>query len=173
QIFLVLKYHRLEHSCVQTRCSFQRRFDARRGPSDNAIKALFEKFERTGNVNDDRIVNVGRPCSAVTESNGDAVQQAILQQPRATVRRDASRAGLRRMSTHRIMRHNLHMSPYNIQPRLPLSVNATDARDDFSNVMLQLVDEGDIDVGNIWFSDDPYFNLDGFVNKQNWSICGT
>ncbi|GBM61424.1 hypothetical protein AVEN_70781-1 [Araneus ventricosus] len=39
--------------------------------------------------------------------------------------------------------------------------------------MLQLVDEGDIDVGNIWFSDEAYFNLDGFVNKQNWRIWGT
>ncbi|GBL80113.1 hypothetical protein AVEN_29107-1 [Araneus ventricosus] len=42
RIFLVLEYHRLEHSSVQTRRSFQRRFDVRRGPSDNAIKALFE-----------------------------------------------------------------------------------------------------------------------------------
>ncbi|GBM52615.1 hypothetical protein AVEN_16730-1 [Araneus ventricosus] len=39
--------------------------------------------------------------------------------------------------------------------------------------MMQLVDEGDIDVGNIWFLDEAYFNLDGFVNKQNWRIWGT
>ncbi|GBM14913.1 hypothetical protein AVEN_213260-1 [Araneus ventricosus] len=97
--FLVLVDHRLEHSCVQTRCSFQRRFDVRRGPSDNAIKALFEKFERTGNVNDDHIVNVGWPRSAVTKSNAEAVQQVILQQPRTFLQRVASRAGLRRMTT--------------------------------------------------------------------------
>ncbi|GBN92133.1 hypothetical protein AVEN_117125-1 [Araneus ventricosus] len=87
RIFLVLDYHRLEHSCVQMRRSFQRRFDVRRGPSDNAIKALFEKFERTRNVSDDHIGNVGRPPSAVTESKADAVQQVILQQPRTSVRR--------------------------------------------------------------------------------------
>ncbi|GBM04724.1 hypothetical protein AVEN_44854-1 [Araneus ventricosus] len=114
RIFLVLEYHRLEHNCVQTRRSFQRRFDARRGPSDNAIKALFEKFGRTGNVNDDRIGNVGRPRSAVLESNADAVQQVILQQPRTSVHSVAFRARLRRMTTHRIMRHNLHMFPYKI-----------------------------------------------------------
>ncbi|GBM69368.1 hypothetical protein AVEN_272186-1 [Araneus ventricosus] len=39
--------------------------------------------------------------------------------------------------------------------------------------MLKLVDEVDIDVGNIWFSDETYFNLDGFLNKQNWRIWGT
>ncbi|GBM93016.1 hypothetical protein AVEN_219830-1 [Araneus ventricosus] len=73
RIFIVLEYHRMEHSYVQTRRSFQRRFDVRRGSSDNAIKALFEKFERTGNVNDNRIGNVGRPRSAITESNADAI----------------------------------------------------------------------------------------------------
>ncbi|GBM82914.1 hypothetical protein AVEN_230479-1 [Araneus ventricosus] len=73
RIFLVLEYHRLKHSCVQTRCSSQRKFDVRRGLSDNAIKPLFEKFERTGNLNDDGIGNASRPSSAVTQSNSDAV----------------------------------------------------------------------------------------------------
>ncbi|GBL89968.1 hypothetical protein AVEN_178379-1 [Araneus ventricosus] len=77
------------------------------------------------------------------------------------------------MTTRRIMRHSLHMFPYKIQKREPLSVNAIDARYDFANAMLQLVDEGDVDVGKIWFSDEAYFNLDGFVNKQNWYIWGT
>ncbi|GBO28265.1 hypothetical protein AVEN_178314-1 [Araneus ventricosus] len=121
----------------------------------------------------DRIGNVGRPRSDVTESNADALQQVILQQPRTSVRRVASCAGLLRMTKHRIMRHNLHMFPYKIRTRQPLNVNAIDARYDFGNAMLQLVNEGDIDVGNIWFSDEAYFNLDGFVNKQNWRFWGT
>ncbi|GBN10117.1 hypothetical protein AVEN_214030-1 [Araneus ventricosus] len=73
RIFHVLEYHRLKHSCVETRRRFQRRSDVKRGPSDNAIKALLEKFERTGNVTDDRIGNVVEPRSAITESNVDAV----------------------------------------------------------------------------------------------------
>ncbi|GBL87072.1 hypothetical protein AVEN_218768-1 [Araneus ventricosus] len=119
RIFPVLEYHRLENSRVQMRRSFRRRFDVRRGPSYNAIKALFGKFERTENVNDDRIGNVGRPRSAVTESNADDAPQVILQQSRTSVHRVASRAGLRRMTTRRIMRHNLHMFPYKIQTRQP------------------------------------------------------
>ncbi|GBM86390.1 hypothetical protein AVEN_271682-1 [Araneus ventricosus] len=47
---------------------------------------------------------------------------------------------------------------------------AIDARYNFANAMLHLLDEGDIDVGNICFSDEVYFNLDGFVSKQNWYI---
>ena len=37
--------------------------------------------------------------------------------------------------------------------------------------MLQL-DDGEHDIGNIWFSDEAYFQLDGFVNKQNSRIWG-
>ncbi|GBO04801.1 hypothetical protein AVEN_203888-1 [Araneus ventricosus] len=114
----------------------------RKGPSDNAIKALFEKFERTGNVNDDRIGNVCRPSSAFTESNDDAVQQVMRQQLRTSVRNFAFHAELRRMATHCIMCQNLHMFPYKIQTCQPLSVNAIDARYDFANAMLQTVDFG-------------------------------
>ncbi|GBM41918.1 hypothetical protein AVEN_142896-1 [Araneus ventricosus] len=77
------------------------------------------------------------------------------------------------MTTYRIMRHNLHMFPNKIQTRQPPSVNDIDARYDFANAILQQVDEGDIDVGNIWFSDEAYFNLYGFVNRQNWRIWRT
>ncbi|GBN32900.1 hypothetical protein AVEN_231834-1 [Araneus ventricosus] len=77
------------------------------------------------------------------------------------------------MITYRIMLLTLHMFPYKIQTYQPLSVNAIDALYDFVSAVLQLVGEDDIDDGNIWFSDEAYFNLDGFVNKQNWRIWGT
>ncbi|GBN41693.1 hypothetical protein AVEN_157367-1 [Araneus ventricosus] len=69
----------------------------RGGPSDNAIKAL---FERTGNVNDDRIGNVVRPRSAFTDSNDNAVQQVMRQQPRTSVHSFAFHAGLTPKNGH-------------------------------------------------------------------------
>ncbi|GBO31038.1 hypothetical protein AVEN_198486-1 [Araneus ventricosus] len=115
----------------------------RRGPSDNAIKDLFGKFERTRNVIDDRIGNVGRPRSVFTESNDDAVQQVMRQQPRTSVRSFAFHAGLTPKNGHALYYFpNLHMFPYKIQTCQPLSVNAIDARCDFANAMLQTVDFG-------------------------------
>ncbi|GBM81198.1 hypothetical protein AVEN_60757-1, partial [Araneus ventricosus] len=99
----------------------------RGGPSDNAIMALFEKFERTGNVNDDHIGKVGRPRSAFTESNDVAVQQVMRQQPRTSVRSFAFHAGLTpKNATHCTMCQNLHVFPYKMQTCHPLSVNAID-----------------------------------------------
>ncbi|GBN89017.1 hypothetical protein AVEN_71165-1 [Araneus ventricosus] len=86
RIFLVLECQHLEHSYVQTRRSFQRIFLGRRDLSDNAIKDLFEMFERTGNVNDDRIGNVCPPRSAVTEWNSDYVHLVVRERPWTSVR---------------------------------------------------------------------------------------
>ncbi|GBM32489.1 hypothetical protein AVEN_131498-1 [Araneus ventricosus] len=115
----------------------------RRGPSDNAIKALFGKFERTRNVNDDRIGNVGRQRSAFTESNDDAVLQVMRQQPRTSVHSFAFHAGLTPKNGHALYYvRNLYMFPYKIQTCHPLSVNAIDARYHFANAMQQIVDFG-------------------------------
>ncbi|GBO27280.1 hypothetical protein AVEN_141539-1 [Araneus ventricosus] len=142
RIFLVLEYQHVEQSCVQSRRTLQRRFHVRRGSSDNAINAMFEKFERTGNVNDDRIGNIGRPRNAVTESNADTVQQVIRLQPRTSVRSFAFYAGIRKITTLSITRKNLHVFPHKLQTRQPLTVNAIDARCDFMNAMMKTVDFG-------------------------------
>ncbi|GBM64164.1 hypothetical protein AVEN_66339-1 [Araneus ventricosus] len=95
----------------------------RGGSSDNAIKALFEKFERTGNVNDDRIGNVSLPRSVFTESNDDAVQQVMRQQPRRSFHSFAFHAGLTPKNGHALYYvQNLHMFPYKIQTCQPLNV---------------------------------------------------
>ena len=58
-IFLVWEFHRLEHTVVATRQSFQRKFNIIKEPKNDAIKELFEKFKRTGNVKDGYAGNVG------------------------------------------------------------------------------------------------------------------
>lgn len=84
-----------------------------------------------------------------------------------------SQTEIRRMSMHRIMRHILHLFPYKIQTCQPLTANAINTRGMFVNAMLQKIDNCEIDVRNIWFSDEAYFSRDGFVDKHNWCIWGT
>jgi len=79
RIFLVLEFHRLEYSVVATRRIFQLKFNVFEGPKTNTIKDLFEKFERTGNVKDERAGKVRRPSRATTEDYAQLVQQVIKQ----------------------------------------------------------------------------------------------
>lgn len=81
--------------------------------------------------------------------------------------------GLRRISAHRIMCHSFHLFPYKIQTLQTLNAAASNARETFANAMLQQPDAGEIDVENIWFSDEAHFSLKDFVNKHNWRIGGT
>ena len=62
----------------------------------------------------------------------------------------------------------LHLCPYK-----PLSTDSTNMRETFVNDVMQRIDDGDIHVIIIWFTDEAYFYLDSFVNKRNWLVWGT
>ena len=71
------------------------------------------------------------------------------------------------------MRESLHLYPYKIQNRLPLSVASINARETFAGNVVPRIDDGDIHVGSIWLNDEAYIYLDGFVDKRNWRNWGT
>ena len=53
-LFLILEFHRLEHSSTATHRSFQNRLNAPVRPNAKTIRMLFAKFERTFRVAGDR-----------------------------------------------------------------------------------------------------------------------
>ena len=71
------------------------------------------------------------------------------------------------------MHQSLHLYPYKIQIQQLLNAVSINAQETFANDIMQRINDGDIHVGSIWFTDEAYFYLDGFVNKQNWHIWGT
>jgi len=40
-------------------------------------------------------------------------------------------------------------------------------------VIINWIDNNEIDMSTVWFSDEAHFHLDGYVNKQNWRIWGS
>lgn len=173
RIFLVLEFHRLEHSVVATRRSFQWKFNVIKGPKSDTIKDLFEKFQRTRKVKDERAGKVGRPRTATTEGIAQLVQQAIQHRTRVSIRRVAAVVQIKLTSTYRLMHQSLHLYPYKIQTQQPLSAASINAQETFANDMVRRIDDGDIHIGSIWFTDEAYFYLEGFINKHNWCIWGT
>lgn len=173
RIFLVLEFHRLGQSVTATRRSFQSKFQVTKGPQPNTIKALYEKFQRTGSVADEKINSVGRHRSVITEANVQIVEETIARSPRKSVRKTAAVCHVGKTSVHTIMRKSLNLFPYKIQTQQPLQTSSVENRKQFANDLLEMIDRGNIDVNCIWFSDEAHFHLDGFVNKQNWRIWGT
>lgn len=70
----------------------------------------------------------------------------------------ADHTGVQRMSTHRIMRHSLHLFPYRILIRQPLNCAEIIAREMISNATLQQLDVPK-SMWKIWFSNESYFLL--------------
>lgn len=58
------------------------------------------------------------------------------------------------------------MLSYRIQTHQPFSAAAINAHETFTNAMLQQPDCDEIDLGNICFSNDAYFSLEGYFNKN-------
>ena len=69
RIFLVIEFHHLDLDH-----SFQRKFKVRNSLVNSIIQALFEKFQRTRNVNADPAGNIGRQSTAISETYAVVVQ---------------------------------------------------------------------------------------------------
>ncbi|GBN16432.1 hypothetical protein AVEN_205336-1 [Araneus ventricosus] len=141
---------RLERSPTSTRRNFQKRFNVPKGPDAKTIRKLFAKFEQTGNVEDNRVGNVG---------------------PRQTVNciRD-------RFEAFKYAK-NIEKQPMDVSIQNPKSSGHTHKscgqRFDFANEILTMIDNEGFDAGCIWFIDEAHFHLNGFVNKQNWRFWGS
>ena len=58
------------------------------------------------------------------------------------------------------MHLSLHLCSYKIQTWQPLSTASINAQERFANDMVQRIDDADIHVGSIWFTDEAHFYLD-------------
>ncbi|PSN51890.1 hypothetical protein C0J52_11594 [Blattella germanica] len=96
----------------------QERFRAwtgRDAPSRLTIGRIYEKFVRTGSVQDDCKVNSGRKRSVRTEENIINVQGAMVASPTKSTRRLARETKISRRSLIRILHYDLGMKPYHLQ----------------------------------------------------------
>lgn len=99
--------------------------------------------------------------------------ESDLTEVRVSIRRAASRAGLRRLSTNHITCHRLYLFSYRTQTLQFVSVAAINTSETFANAMLQQLDAGEIAMGTLDSSKKSIFPLDSFINKPNWQIQGT
>ncbi|GBN93261.1 hypothetical protein AVEN_80066-1 [Araneus ventricosus] len=164
---------KLERSPTATRRSFQKRFNAPKGPDAKTIRKLFAKFERTGSVNDNRVGNVGLRQTVVTCENVAKVSGIVQQNPRNTVRRIASETGLKRSTTQTILRNSQWIFPWKIQSHQTIPIKDVQQRFNFANEILTTIDTEGFDFGCIWLTDKTHLHLNGFVNKQNWKFRGS
>lgn len=109
RIFIALEFHRTDQSTVETKYSFQKKFNFAKGLKRDTKKVLYEKILRSANINDDRARDFGRLRAVVTDANVEIVLQVIQERSRVAIHRVAAQSGIPKMSAHHIMRHSRHL----------------------------------------------------------------
>ena len=158
----------------QNQCSVRETFHALRDfyprhnrPAESTIRRLVVKFESTGSINNQPTV---RCRNAKSAENITAVRESVRANPRRSISRRSQELGLSATSTWRILRRDLGLHPYKIQLIQELKVNDHKQRRVFVDWVLEQFEVNPNFVKQIIFSDEVYFWMNGYVNKQNCRI---
>ena len=116
----------------------------------------------------------GHPVTARTCANVQKVRDEIELQKNISISRISCATGLKTTSVHSIPKKDLKFKPY--KPRVTHELREGDnmRRLEFCNRIEQLVNDGELDVGDILFSDESHIYLSARPNKQNcrvWSFA--
>ncbi|PNF14829.1 hypothetical protein B7P43_G06330 [Cryptotermes secundus] len=167
RVVAVRAYYRHGDSLVEALREFRRHFNLApraHAPSKHAIRTWVQNFEETGSVGKRK--SSGRPGSAWTPDNVEAVQASVLRSPHRSVRKVAAAVTVSRRSVQRIL-HELKFHPYKLQLVQELKPNDHLLRRQFCEAIMNKTDENPDFIENLWMSDEAHFHLNGYVNKQN------
>lgn len=169
KVFMVVEYARTSNF-AEVRRRFVHHVDT--PPNDGTIKRAWDNFMGYGSLIDQHTGHSGRRKSAIVPENIAKVQAHFEENPTNWLRRAAAVLEISVTSLRRILTEQLSLHPYKIQVVQPLTEQARMNRVNFANEILCLLDENQLDLDKIWFTDEAHFWLHGFVNKQNYRFWG-
>jgi len=130
-----------------------------------------QKFESTYSLH-----NVPVPIrqrNARSAENIAAVQRSVEEDPNQSIPRRSQELGISSTSLWRILRKDLGLHPYKIVLTQELKPHDHQMRRKFSNWSNDQFEKDPNFHRKIILSDETYFRINGFVNKQNCCICST
>lgn len=137
-------------------------------PSEQAIRAVVDKFRTTSSLRD--IKTPARRNYVRTEEAISSVSESVQQDPNISIRHRAQQLGLCPSTTWKILRKDLHLLPYKIQLVQELKPDDHRLRREFADWAHNQLEVDPFFYRKILFSDEAHFWLNGYVNKQNCRI---
>ncbi|KAL7630171.1 UNVERIFIED_CONTAM: hypothetical protein RMT77_019690 [Armadillidium vulgare] len=165
--FAIEAYLTSGKSYAAARRKFCSQYNIRRvkdAPSINLIKKWMIKFRETGSALNIKLK--GPIPSVSTEENVQRVSDAVNSNPRRSLRKHAAALGIKKSTLHNIVKKKLSFHPYKIQIVQALKENDYLLRKTCAERILAEFPTAQR-LGNIFFSDEAHFHLEGYVNKQN------
>ncbi|KDR23996.1 hypothetical protein L798_07935 [Zootermopsis nevadensis] len=164
----IMEHYIKTNSYTECQQSFVRSFPESRVPHKSTICRIAYRFRETGSVSDKK--RSGRP-SSLSDENLNDVKQYSEWSPRKSLTRLAQQTGLSYGTTQRCTRR-LKLVPYRIHTMHELKEPDKGKRLQYCEWFRELVRDGVGILDNIFFTDEAWFHLSGYVNSQNsrfWS----
>ncbi len=166
--FAVEAYIRYDEKMVLVRREFKRKFGLKRHenpPHHKTILLWVKNFRESAKATS--ASKPGRRRSVRTPENVEKVRVAVLASPGRSARKQSVALQIPRTSLRRIIKDDLNMHPYKLQITQELLPSDRPKRFEFCTQMLDLLEEKEVNLEDIFFSDEAHFDLHGNVNKQN------
>lgn len=162
--FAVEAYIRGNESVIVAQRAFRIRFRIPRRqaiPDRKSITLWVKNFREAGTVVRKR---GGRPRTARTLENIEAVRRSILRSPTRSARKHATALRLSNRTMRRILHQDLNLHSYKMLTVQELSERDWHSRIVACNEMIENLLNDMI----VYFSDEAHFHVSGCVNKQNF-----
>lgn len=132
----------------------------------DALRHTVELFDETGGVT--RRKGSGRPTKR-TPDVLENVRQIMAEAPSTSLRRLSQRIDLPYTTTRNILKADLKLFPYKVTSVHQILPADMPLRERYCQWFLNAFPE-DNDLNNVFFSDEAWFHLSGYVNSQNMRI---
>ena len=164
----IVKFYLKHGSAVLTQRQYRSHFKVREAPTIKTIRRLTEKFLAEGSVDNQNPGRSGRKKTSRSQEAIRKVTEHVTQTPKVSVRRLASRVGLSKSSTHRILKKDLNLTAFKFKVSQKLSAADFEQREEFCKWFLQQCTNSPSFLSCVWWSDEAHFHLNGQVNRQNY-----
>jgi transposase len=137
--------------------------------SKSTVERTVRRFMDNGTVKD--LERSGRPKSVASEEKQIEIAQAFVENPYLSLRRAGNEHDVSHETVRKVLK-SIHFHPYKIHLVQELNEDDPDRRIEFSETMMNRIDEDPLFLYNIVFSDEATFTLKGEVNRHNcryWS----
>jgi len=166
RIFLVEHFAR-SNSYVTVRKEFVQEYN-RNAPSKSSTQKIIKKWRSTGSILDQK---KRRTKTALTLNKLTEISNRLQNSPTKSLRRLSAQSGVSLYSAHQATKQ-LGLKAYKVSVQHQLLPADFDRRTTFCNWIRDEIFIGQIDPNLLFFSDEAWFHLSGYINSQNnryWS----
>ncbi len=167
EVCYIVEHYFRTSSYDAVREKFRLKFGDTRALHNTTIKRIIDRFQKDHTL--ERRKGSGRPKTARTAANREEVRIAITQNPRLSVRKLSAAVSVSRPSTHRLLKE-LKLYPYRFSVRQELKIPDYHRRLVYCRWLRNFIRPGIAKFDNVFFSDEAWVHLDGYVNAQNYRL---